>query len=308
MRTLRVEPALTEAEAATLGGTLLGADSFDYLVAEDCDVLRPDGTPLLLYRAGVFDLLDCTAAHRGLREAAKPTDARGMAAGQARLDAGDLGREGETVREARLGFRFVKKDGTVSRQRRSPIVHSGIVGYFDRSTRFPYCRQTAFTAEHPEKFAAALPLIRRASEVFRQLCPERWEAQRAVVEGTAGDFVIPGTVFTTVTVNQNWQTAVHQDAGDLKEGFGVMAALRAGLFEGGYLCFPRWRVAVDLRTRGLLLADVHEWHGNTPLRGRSKGWERISLVMYYRSKMRHCGTAAEELARAKARQPGDPLK
>lgn len=321
MKTLRVRRALTDEEAAGLAGKLLGPSSFDVLVSEDCDVLREDGTPLLLYRAGVFRLTDCVAAHRGLRDAARVTRNRGTAAGEAALTHEErvnwragAGVEGDlrpkvplSVRTRTTRYRPVKRDGTLSNTDYAPPVESGIVGYYDRTARTPYCRLTAYTMEHAEKFAAALPLLRRASATFRELCPERWEAQRAVVAATSGDFVIPGTVFTTVTVNRNWQTAVHKDAGDLREGYGVMAALRAGVFDGGYLCFPQFRVAVDMRTRGLLLADVHEWHGNTPLVGRSEGWERVSLVMYYRDKMRHCGTAAEELRRAQGRRRGDPM-
>lgn len=50
----------------------------------------------------------------------------------------------------------------------------------------------------------------------------------------------------------------------------------------------------------VLLADVHEWHGNTPLVPTRWPYERISFVFYYRAKMLECGSAAEELERAKA--------
>jgi len=198
-------------------------------------------------------------------------------------------------------------DGTLSNTLEAQTVHSGIVGSWDRSARTPYCRLTAWTMENQEKFAAALPLIQKASQVFKQLCPARWRAQREIIHVTSPDFVIPDTVFTTVTVNRNWQTAVHQDKGDLKSGYGVMCALRSGTFVGGYLCFPQYKVAVDMRNCGLLLADVHEWHGNTPFASGSKDWERISLVMYYRERMLECGSHAEELARAQHRHKGDAL-
>jgi hypothetical protein len=59
----------------------------------------------------------------------------------------------------------------------------------------------------------------------------------------------------------------------------------------------------------VLLMDAHEWHGNTvfdpdPPRnehGRlleNPGFERISLVSYFRTNMVKCGTAQDEAERA----------
>ena len=102
-----------------------------------------------------------------------------------------------------------------------------------------------------------------------------------------------------MTVNRNFQTAVHQDQGDLKQGFGVMSCLRRGRFDGCYFVFPKYRVALDMRTGCVLCGDVHEWHGNTPMRGNHGMFERVSLVFYYREKMKRCGSAEEELEHAK---------
>jgi hypothetical protein len=53
----------------------------------------------------------------------------------------------------------------------------------------------------------------------------------------------------------------------------------------------------------VLLADVHQWHGNTPLI-LHPGAERISIVLYYREKMQYCGTESQELETAKRRTEG----
>ena len=128
-----------------------------------------------------------------------------------------------------------------------------------------------------------------------------------MADKTSADFRINGTAFTTVTVNKNWRTRAHYDAGDYKQGFGVMTCMRAGRYRGGQLIFPGFRVAVDMRTGGVCLADVHELHGNAPIEGVEGKYERVSCILYYRAKMIECGTAAEELDRAKNRKPGDPL-
>jgi hypothetical protein len=147
--------------------------------------------------------------------------------------------------------------------------------------------------------AEALPLVQTVSSWFRELVPDRWAAQQEAWEHTHPDFRIPGTVFTTLTVNRNWQTAVHQDKGDFRPGFGCMTVFRAGSYSGGLLCFPQYGVGVDLNTRDVLCSDVHAWHGNTPLVGGPGPWERVSVVLYYRENMFRCGSAEQELRRAK---------
>lgn len=318
---------LSDAEADSLAGKLLTDDYpwYEWLVDdEDATILKPDGTPLVIYRANALPVKVCEAAYKALRKAATPTDNRGMAAGELKAElARDADALAETTtaritdtkmskRPAGIQHKFyrqpIKHDGTLSKTHyANKIVKSGIIGYFDRYVRIPYCRTTAFNMAEPEKWKAALPFVRAVAGVFEREAPERYAKQLAMIQRTHPDFTIHGTPFTTITVNKNWQTAVHKDAGDYPEGFGVMAALQAGNYTGGNLVFPKYRVGVNMRTRGVCLADVHEWHGNTPIHGVAGLYERISTVMYYRENMWRCGSAAEELERAKNRKLGDPL-
>jgi hypothetical protein len=308
MMRIDVEKRLTDAEADALAGTLLTAKAFDVLVREDAEVYKPDGTPLLFYRKDALPAESCKAAHAALRKAARKSHNRGLAAGNATAMAKQGGRLVSVSSKARV--QPIRKNGTISRTDESAkLVESGVVGYYDRYERTPYCRLTAFNLEHPERFAAAIPFIRAVDAVFRDTLPDRYAAQRAVIGRTHPDFFVHGTVFTTITVNRNWQTAVHKDKGDYVPGFGVMGVLEGkGHYDGGYLVFPQYRVAVDMRTRGVCLADVHSWHGNTPLIGRPGNFERISCVFYYRVYMFRCGSAAEELQRAKSKKLGESRK
>lgn len=301
MNTIVLDRVLPDSEASAVGGTLLGHRDYDLLVEEDCDILRPDGSVLAKFRKGVLPPNECAAAYHALLPAAATSYNRGIAAGGdgvqkgAHVDRFDVGEASQTR------FRPLKKDGTVSNTTYAKPVKSGIVGYFDRSARNPYCRQTAYCLNHPDRFAAAMPLVRRVSGLFRELMPERWEAQMEMIRKTHPDFVVSDTAFTTITVNRDWQTAVHTDRGDLSAGFGVLTALRSGRFAGGYFVFTGFtpRPAINMETGDLLCGDVHEWHGNTPIRGIQGRYTRLSLVFYYREKMIECGSAAEELDRAK---------
>jgi hypothetical protein len=214
------------------------------------------------------------------------------------------GRNNRGLSTGKVGGRasqnHVKLDGSISRSNyNSTPPQSGIMGYFDRATRWPYHRATSFLRDYPQGWAALQPYIQVVDRAFAEGHPERYAVQRAIADATAQDFVINGTAFTTVTVNHDWQTACHRDAGDLREGFGVITCLRAGAYTGGHLCIPRYRVAVDLQSCDVLLFNVHEVHGNLPIRGKKGGFKRVSCVFYYREKMLLGGDAAYEMARAK---------
>jgi hypothetical protein len=159
------------------------------------------------------------------------------------------------------------------------------------------CRKTPFTRDQLWDWVDCLPFIRACNGVFRHELSRQYSVQRkTAVQRTPRRFVIPFTAFTTVTVN-HWdadhdgRTRVHKDDGDLREGFGVISVFSTGDYSGGYLVFPQYRVAVDMRTTDVLLCDVHEWHANTPIVG-ADGWQRIATVLYYRTAMQQCGTAS----------------
>lgn len=297
MRVLHLPASLTDDDTAALAGTFLGAESYDVVLSqEDADVYTTEGSLLLKVRTGCLPGALCRTAYAELRYDGLygGESNRGLAGG--RLDGVT---KQQPVRKA--GYRSNTNIAASGR------VRSGIVGYFDRYPRIPYCRQTSFTQHRPAAFARCCPLFSAIAEVFQSEVPDRYAAQAAMIARTHPDFYIPGTIFTTVTVNKNWRTAVHVDAGDLKVGFGVLTAFRVGTYTGCLFVFPKYRVAVDLHTGDVLLCDVHQWHGNTPLVGVPGRFERVSLVLYYREHMVQCGSAAAELARAKRRRHGDPL-
>ena len=308
METLYLDPILTEDEGAALEGTFLTERHVRHLVNTTTRVVARDtGKTLAVLVRGALDPALCAQALDAMRDAATTTDNRGAAAGFA-----DVGKEelasGPVGKRSRLRYQFVKQDGSLSKTVRAVrLAKSGIIGFFDRNPRYPYCRTTAYTLKHAERFAAALPFIRQVSDTFGQHAPEGYQRQMEVIQATHPDFYIPGTAFTTVTVNKNWQTAVHKDAGDYEKGFGVMTAFTSGGFGGCYLVLPRYGVGFDFRTTDVLLCDVHEWHGNTPIRPTG-AFERISSVFYYRAGMLNCGSQHDELARAASKGAKAPTE
>jgi hypothetical protein len=191
-----------------------------------------------------------------------------------------------------------KEDGTVSNTTYGKSISSAIAGYFDRYPRFPFCRQTAFTAKEVEKWRDLQPMIHTCAKLFKEHLPERYENQDKVARKVHPDFQIAGTPFSTLTVNHNAVAKLHQDKGDLPDGFGVMTVIKEGSYDGFSLVFPRFRVGAELETGDVILFDPHEFHANVPPRNCSDDYHRISVVMYFRKKMIECGSAADEMRRA----------
>ena len=264
---------------------------FDLCVSEDCHIQRPDGSTLLILLKNPFTKGSLESARPIVKKIKQKTENRSTASG--------IHAKGR-----------VKLDGTVSKTSRVPKgweVMSGLIGYFERTVRFPYCHACSWNQENPEKFSKLYPFLKEASFQFSKYAPERFAVQKQYCQKLHHEFVIPETVYTTVTVNHNFRTACHLDAGDLKSGFSNLICLREGSYAGGELVLPNWRIAVDLHDGDMIIFDPHEWHGNCQIIPLSKKYLRTTLVCYFREQMQFCKSMKEELEMAKNRKLGDPL-
>ncbi|QDP51029.1 MAG: hypothetical protein Unbinned6004contig1002_15 [Prokaryotic dsDNA virus sp.] len=295
MKKIVIKPRLTDKETDKLRGVLLSEKDYNTFINYDADIYCEETNKCIAkFRKKIIPANIAEKAYENLKDAAQHTNNRS-------IGNGDIHKSNtETTR--------LKKDGTIANTKKaSKITKSGIIGYFDRNARFPYCRQTAFNEKQFEKFKKAYPIIKLVDTKYAELMPEHYALQRKIADETSQDFVIKNTAFTTVTVNKNWQTAVHTDKGDYAKGFGNLVVLRKGRYTGGYFVLPKWGVAFDMQNCDLLLVDVHQWHGNTPINKIDEDATRVSLVMYYRENMISCGTADEEVNRAKNRKAGSKL-
>jgi hypothetical protein len=201
--------------------------------------------------------------------------------------------EEEQIEEARLIH-----DEWISVTNYAKSVFSGVAGWYDRYPRIPYGRATSYTEKQFDTFKKAFPFLQSLDRGYKQLIPQRWSNQKAAADKLDSRFLVPETVFTTVTVNKSFRTAAHRDAGDLNDGLSNLLVVGSGDYTGGYLVFPELRVAVNVRPGDLLLVNNHEIiHGNTPIVLDHDNAERISLVCYFREKMLELKSFEYESAR-----------
>lgn len=305
VRILKVKPLMSVKDSDKMAGKFLTENDCKILIREDADVYDAEtGACLARFRRNVIPGKIQVDAYESLLNAAKATDNRGISTGEAEV----LAEDGKALVKRKIRKKL--KNGRMSKTNVAAggAVNSGIIGYFDRGPRFPYCRLTAFNQYEFAKFKKAYPVIKLVNTLYEKFMPKEYGRQLEIVNKTSPDFVIRGTVFTTVTVNKNWQTAVHKDKGDFREGFGNLTALRKGTFTGGHFVLVRWGVGFDMQNGDVLFTNVHEWHGNTPIIKDDPKAVRLSLVMYYRENMVYCKSMEEELKKVKNRQYGTTLK
>jgi hypothetical protein len=270
--------------AENLKGKFLDETSFDTLITDDCDGYDMHGNLLFRYRKNAIPFELLKSGYESFKDSITLTDGRGIASGSS--------------------HKRIRKDGSVSNITVGNKVYSGNVGYMDAGAMVHYCRKTAFARDYFEKFTQGIEFVKFIDKKYEELCPEHYKKQIAIAKGTNMNYRIADTSFTTVTVNRNFQTAVHKDAGDFPDGFGNLIVYREGDYKGSYFCLPEYRVAIEMENCDILFADVHKWHGNTPFTECSEDYMRIAFVMYYREYMYKCKQPKEELQKIKQNETG----
>ncbi len=304
--TITAKAKYSDKEIKQLEGYFVQKHHLDTIIDYDCDGYKENGEPLFFFRKNAIPASICEQAYKSLRHAVAKGGNRGSAGGVppirknfVGLTINEDGTRTKTNKTGKTRGYRVNKDGTVSKTHEAfNKVESGIAGYFDRQTRIPYCRQTSFNEHQFEKFRKGYPYIKYISDLFKEVCPKRWQNQKDMINKTSNDFFIKDTVFTTITINRNFRTAIHTDKGDLAEGFGNLGVLEAGNYDGAYTVLPKYKVGFDVRSGDVCFFDVHEFHGNTEIQGKGT-FERISIVCYYRKNMVYCKSALEEMEIAK---------
>lgn len=284
MQTIKLKQHYTDKQVEKLKKTFLNENCYDQLITEDTDAYSLNGQLLFKFRKNRIPLGILKTGTDAFKGSIEWTEGRGAASGYS-------------------GKRILK-DGTVSNITVGKLVESGNVGYMDSSAMIRYCRKTAFAKNYFDKFKTGIPFIQEVDNLYKELCPGYHARQMKIVDATDVNYRIADTSFTTVTVNRNFQTAVHKDSGDFQKGFGNLCVYREGDWLGSYFCLPEYRVAVDMNNCDILFVDVHKWHGNTPFINLKENDLRIAFVMYYREYMYKCKAPKEELARVKMSQGG----
>ena len=285
MKTYKLKRLLDDKQAAKLKTKYMSKKHYNQIIDHDADGYDAyTGELLFRFRKGAMPMDVLVNGYQSFKKSIELTESRGAASGSS--------------------HKRIRKDGSVSNITVGNKVESGSVGYMDKNAMVHYCRKTAFAKKYFEEFEQGIPFVQFVDQKYKELCPEHYAKQKAIALGTNKNYVIGDTSFTTVTVNKNFRTAVHQDAGDFRDGFGNLIVYREGDWGGGYFVLPEYGVAIDLQNTDMLFVDVHKWHGNTEFTNCQPDWLRISFVLYYREYMYKCKSPTEQLEQVKQDKTG----
>lgn len=269
MKIIHVRKIITDENMKKYYNTFVKPDQIKTILDEDADVYTTEGRLLLRFRKNKLDRGKVSQFYNaaGKYTLTSPTHNRGSTTGSKKKNIND-----------------------------NPPVFSAILGYFDRwapNHKHTFkrlgvkplleVRETAFSLTHPEKFKNTFPLLREIDSYYKKLVPQQYKKQRKKADET--HFKIPGTSFTTITTNANFQTSIHTDKGDDAEGFGNLVVIERGKYTGGETCMPQYGIGVNVREGDILFMDVHQWHGNLPIKRENEDVIRMSIVCYLRKKV-----------------------
>jgi hypothetical protein len=244
------------------------------VTSKDCSVSKPNGDLLFMLVRNAIPRQVWYPAYQLLRTVSGNLSNRPNIIGQ------------------NLRLPTMRKDGSLSNFNMAPKAvvdqfggNADLLGYYRYKNPAPGvvdCAPTAWTQGESDLYLRCQEFIRAVDEVYRLMLPAEYKRQQSVIQAVPAHLRILDTAFTTLYVLRNAPTAIHTDDFDAAGTFGCMASL--GQFSGNALIWPKYRIGVDYQPGDVLLADVHEYHGNLPLlRG-----ERVSCVFFVRTGMEEC--------------------
>jgi hypothetical protein len=271
IKKLIVEKVLSDDEIKSLKGTFIDESYMKYpLIQKNIDVYYKDENGeeklLLKFRKNVLTDNEIRLGWKSYKDLAKPSRGRGASAGP--VDPNNAyWKKRKLHATSKWSTSYLKPDGTPSKMRVNNQVFSTPIGYYadmkNMNSDLP-CRLTHFARTNFEKYNEGIPFIQKIDSLYKKLIPN-CHCKQHERANKKPHLKIPKTSFSTVTINRNFRTALHQDAGDYSEGFGNLTVIERGKYHGGYTILPQFGVAVDVRNNDFLAMDVHQWHSNTEI-------------------------------------------
>ena len=172
-------------------------------------------------------------------------------------------------------------------------IHSVMIGY--KRGRFTGgIDASGWTKDHPEEFETLKNISKYNERSFAAANASVYQKQKTFAETSIKPEHRIG-IFTTYSANryhsgQSTKMAAHVDSGDTEFGMTTMCVFRQGDFNGAYLTFPRYDIAIDAPDNSVVIADSREIHGVTPIEGNG---ERFSCVAYCDNRLATIGVAGK---------------
>ena len=155
---------------------------------------------------------------------------------------------------------------------------------------------SGWVKDNPSKWEELQDIAKWNERAFEKANPEVYHKQKSFCEKfIEPEYRIGNGIFTTMSANryhvgQSAKMAAHVDSGDLNAGMTTMSHFREGDYEGAYLTFPRYGVAIDAPDNSVIIADSNQLHGVTQIKGTG---QRFTCVAYCDNRLATKGAAGK---------------
>ena len=169
---------------------------------------------------------------------------------------------------------------------------------------------SGWVKDNPSKWEELQDIAKWNERAFEKANPEVYNKQKTFCEKfIEPEYRIGDGIFTTMSANryhvgQSAKMAAHVDSGDLNAGMTTMSHFREGDYEGAYLTFPRYGIAIDAPDNSVIIADSNQLHGVTQISGNG---QRFTCVAYCDNRLATKGVAGKserKIGRFAAKESG----
>jgi len=263
-------------------GKFLTEEAYDKVVSptEDTVIYKPSGDIPLAYV--VCDAYPDDQVFECLKTIEDTTRMRANASGP--ILEKDMKAKG--IEEYRLrtpnSYQVKTKSGKWGMIAYANEIHSVMAGW--KRGRFTGAiEESGWSKDNPERFEILKQIGKYNEIAFEKVDPERYNAQKIFADTS----ILPEHrvgIVTTLSMNRysdlglgSEGMSVHVDSGDTEAGMTTMCHFRDGEYEGAYLTFPRYKIAIDAPHNSVIIADSLELHGVTSISGEGT---RYTCVAY----------------------------
>lgn len=290
-----VKKIMSDEEINKKAGHFFDEDHYHTIFDRDVDVFTDDGRFVLLLRKKIIPPEESQRGIDSFLEHATRTSSTNRGAAAGLVDINKFSKNVvELLDEGNVKSRMRFKDGRVTNYRYSNRSNSCVAGYLNRNPlnekvqdKVPdgeKGRLTAYSKKYPKEWQNFVPLVTLIDKLFANIYPDRYFQQKQQLSSC--EYLINSTVFTTVTINYNFRTACHKDKGNVKDSISAFLVCENSdsNWSGGYLGFPQFGIAVNVREQDFVLMNPHLYHCNTQFIAESS-FTRLSFVFYARQRL-----------------------
>jgi hypothetical protein len=146
---------------------------------------------------------------------------------------------------------------------------------------------TVSTTKRWDEFVEQKGFFHEVNTIFKETLPAKFQVLMDRFSKVKDErYNLFGTAFTTATINNNFQVAMHRDGNNAEGAVAALCVMEIGDWKGGEFVFPELGIGFDIRAGDIFIGDNQKLiHGMLPFSEQTPGAENIMFVFYQRDRI-----------------------